>query len=245
MIVKQSSSGLGYLMAGYGIISQPGLRRFVIIPLIINLLFFVALFFTLKHFVVELNAWLAGYLPTWLQWLSGVIWVLFFITFMLIFLYAFVMLANIVAAPFNNLLAEKVEHYLTGKLPPQRTFTQNMMDIPRVIERQLMIMLYFVPRALVLGILFFIPVINIFAAALWFGFSAWFMAMQYLDFPTDNHRVPLRDVRAWMSTRKWLSLEFGACILGAMMIPGLNLVTMPAAVAAATKFWIEERAVTR
>jgi CysZ protein len=150
------------------------------------------------------------------------------------------MLANIAAAPFNNLLAEKVEWHLTGKLPPQRTLFASLMDIPRVIGRQLMIILYFVPRAIVLGILFFIPVVNLFAAILWFGFNAWFMTMQYLDFPTDNHHISLSNVRAWMSARKWLALEFGSSVLFAMMIPGINLITMPAAVAAATKFWIEE-----
>jgi CysZ protein len=233
MNVKKSLSGISYLMAGFGIISQPGLRRFVVMPLIINLLFFVALFLTLKHFVTELNVWLTSYLPIWLQWLGS-------ITYMLIFLYAFVMLANIVAAPFNNLLAEKVELYLTGKLPPQKSWLQNIKDVPRVIWRQIMIILYFIPRALVFLVLFLIPGINLFAPIFWFSFNSWFMAMQYIDFPTDNHGVSFPETRAWLGRRKWSAMGLGACILGAMMIPGVNLVTMPAAVAAATKFWIEE-----
>jgi CysZ protein len=239
MHVKPSLSGLEYLIAGFRMIFQPGLRRFVVIPLLINLLFFIALFFTLKHFIFELNTWLSGFLPTWLHWLSGIIWVLFFIAFTIMLLYTFVLLANIIAAPFNSLLAEKVELYLTGKLPPQKSMFENMKDIPRVVWRQILIILYFLPRALLLGILFFIPVINLLAPFIWFAFSAWFMTMQYLDFPADNHRVPLHDLRASMSARKWPSLQLGAAILVAMMIPGLNLIAMPAAVAAATKFWLD------
>jgi len=233
-------SGFQYLMAGYRIILQPGLRRFVVMPLLINILFFTGLFYTLQYFVAEFDAWFLTHLPTWLQWLSSAIWVLFFISFFLVFIYAFVAVANIIAAPFNNLLAEKVEGYLTGKLPPQRTMLEDLKDIPRTIGRQLGIILYFVPRALIFLTLFFIPVVNLVAAPLWFLFSAWFIAMQYVYFPTDNHRLPMQQVRAWLGKRKWPALGLGSCILLAMMIPGVNLVTMPAAVAAATKFWVEE-----
>lgn len=240
MSVRQSLSGIQYLLAGYEIIIQPGLRRFVIIPIVINFLFFLGLFFALKHFVVVFDQWFLGYLPAWLQWLSGIIWLLFFMSFSLFFLYAFVTFANVVAAPFNNLLAEKVELYLRGQTPPQRTMLENIADIPRVIWRQVSIILYFLPRALAILVLFFIPVVNLLAAPLWFLFSGWLMALQYIDFPTDNHRIAPADVRSWAAARKWPTVTLGVSILLAMMIPGLNLVTMPAAVAAATKFWIEE-----
>ena len=240
MNVRQSLSGFQYLIAGLGIITKPGLRRFVIIPILINLLFFLGFFFTLRHFVSEFNHWFDSYLPAWLQWLNYLIWILFFATFVLVFIYAFVVLANLIAAPFNNLLAEKVEQYLTGTLPPQKSLMENVGDIPRVIGRQLAIMAYYIPRALVILILFFIPIINVFTAIIWFIFNAWFMTMQFIDFPTDNHKIPLQEVRQWLSARKWTALSLGACILVAMMIPGVNLVIMPAAVAAATKFWVEE-----
>ena len=240
MNVRQSLSGFQYLIAGLGIITKPGLRRFVIIPILINLLFFLGFFFTLRHFVSEFNHWFDSYLPAWLQWLNYLIWILFFATFVLVFIYAFVVLANLIAAPFNNLLAEKVEQYLTGTLPPQKSLMENVGDIPRVIGRQLAIMAYYIPRALVILILFFIPIINVFTAIIWFIFNAWFMTMQFIDFPTDNHKIPLQEVRQWLSARKWTALSLGTCILVAMMIPGVNLVIMPAAVAAATKFWVEE-----
>lgn len=240
MSIGKSLSGIEYLLAGYRIILQPGLRRFVVIPIAINFFFFMALFLLLKHFVVMFDAWFLGYLPAWLQWLSGVVWLLFFISFSMFFVYAFVALANIVAAPFNNLLAEKVESYLTGVLPPETTMLEDLKDMPRAVWRQVGIILYFLPRALIFLILFFIPLINFMATPLWFLFSGWFMAMQFIDFPTDNHKIPMADVRVWASQHRYATLGLGVSILFAMMIPGLNLVTMPAAVAAATKFWLAE-----
>jgi CysZ protein len=240
MRVGQTLSGLQYLLAGFSLITEPGLRRYVLAPLIINFLFFIGLFFALIHFVDEFNRWFINHVPSWLQWLSGIVWLLFLAAFILVFIYAFVVMANVVAAPFNSVLSEKVELFLTGKLPPQKSILDNIKGLPHVLWRQLMMMAYFVPRAVVLLLLFFIPVINAFSMVAWFLFSAWYMAMQYVDYPTDNHQISFRDVRRFLGQRKGSALSLGSCILVGMMIPGVNLVIMPAAVAAATKFWIDE-----
>ncbi len=73
-----------------------------------------------------------------------------------------------------------------------------------------------------------------------FLFHAWFMTLTYIDYPTDNHRIAMKDVRVWMKQRQWLSLGFGIGVLVASMIPIVNCLTIPAAVAGATKFWIEK-----
>lgn len=76
--------GMHYLFAGFGLITKPGLKRYVIIPLIINIVLFSLLFLVLRHYMSELNTWVAGYLPRWLEWLSVVIWLLFFRWFLFI-----------------------------------------------------------------------------------------------------------------------------------------------------------------
>lgn len=233
-------SGIDYFIEGFKLITKPGLKRFVVIPLSINIILFISLFFLLKHFVGEFDIWFAQHLPSWLRWLASVLWVLFFLSFILVFVYTFVTLANIISAPFNSLLAEKVELYLTGSIPEPRSLFDNIKDIPRILGRQLSILGYYLPRALCLLILFFVPIAQAFAAPLWFLFNAWFLALTYIDYPTDNHRIPMREVRAWLKERRWVSLGFGVSVLVATMIPVVNFFTIPAAVAAATKFWIEE-----
>ncbi|RDI40961.1 sulfate transporter CysZ [Aquicella lusitana] len=239
-MVNNPFSGFYYLMAGFGLISKPGLRRYVILPLIINIVLFIILLMLLFHYMDAFNHWFESLLPTWLQWLGNILWLFFFVGFFLIFIYAFVTIGNIVAAPFNSLLAEKVEQYLTGKMPEARGLLENIKDVPRILGRQFAIIGYYLPRAIVLLVLFFIPLAQPFAVVLWFIFNAWFMALTYIDYPTDNHRIPLNDVRAWLGQRRWTSLGFGASVLIASMIPVLNFFTIPAAAAAATRFWIEE-----
>jgi CysZ protein len=232
--------GIHYLLAGFKLIAQPGIRRFVIIPLLINIALFIGFFFVLNYFVGEFNQWFENFLPHWLHWLSTILWVLFFLAFFVILIYTFVTVANIISAPFNSFLAEKVEFYLTGKLLEERSLLDNIKDIPRIIARQMSILAYYVPRALLLLILFFIPVIQAVAALISFLFHAWLMTLTYLDYPTDNHRIPMRDVRAWLNQRRWVSLSFGISVLVCSMIPIINCFTIPAAVAGATQFWVEE-----
>lgn len=238
--MSHSNSGISYFLAGFSLLTKPGIKRFVIIPLLINFILFMGLFFLLRHFMSEFNQWFEGLLPNWLHWLSAILWFLFFISFFLVFIYTFVTIANLISAPFNSLLAEKVELYLTNKVPASLGLYENVKDVPRILGRQFGILGYYLPRALLILVLFFIPVIQAIAPLIWFLFNAWNMALTYIDYPTDNHRVPLKDVRAWLKEKKFISYGFGISVLVATMIPVLNFFTIPAAVAGATKFWIEE-----
>ena len=44
----------------------------------------------------------------------------------------------------------------------------------------------------------------------------------------------------WLRQRRWQSLSFGAVTYAALLVPVLNLLIMPAAVAGATLFWVRE-----
>lgn len=233
-------NGLYYLLNGFSLIVQPGLKRFVLIPLLINVLLFIGLFFLLQHVFTTINHWFLHFLPHWLQWIGSILWGLFFISFFLVLVYTFVTLANLISAPFNSLLAEKIEAHLTGKRSREQSFSEMIKDTPRVLSRQFAMIKYYLPRALVLLCLFFIPVIQIVAAFIWFLFSAWFMTIQYIDYPSDNQRVPFHEVRQQLGQNRWDAFTFGISILVLMMVPFLNLIVMPAAVAGATQWWIEK-----
>jgi CysZ protein len=232
--------GARYFFAGFKLISLPGMRRFVIIPLLINIAMFIALFFLTGHYLGMFNGWFQQHVPTWLLWLSYILWIVFFLSFFIVFVYTFVTCANLISAPFNSLLAEKIAYQLHSALPESRTLWENIRDIPRILSRQFSILGYYLLRALPILILFFIPIVHVFAALLWFGFNAWFITLTYIDYPTDNQRIPLPAVRAWLSQHRWVALGFGLAALGASMVPIVNFFTVPAAVAGATKLWVEE-----
>jgi len=231
---------LEYLLSGFSLLLKPGVKRFVIIPLFINIVFFIGLYFVAKHFFSEFNHWLVSFFPSWLMWIENLISVIFFIGFVIIMLYAFATIANLISSPFNSLLSEKIEFYLTGNQQASRSFLEISKDLPKTLGRQFALIGYYLPRAFLIAILFFIPFIQFFAPIIWFIFNAWYFCLQYIDYPTDNHQISLKDAQLWMKKRRVTSLTFGIYILIGSMIPILNFLIMPASVAAATRFWIEE-----
>ncbi|MCG7928298.1 MAG: sulfate transporter CysZ, partial [Candidatus Thiodiazotropha taylori] len=169
-------SGAGYLLQGLKLLYKPGIRPFVIIPLLINILVFSLLIWfgitqfeqLMDHFVPDNKNWLA-----WLRWL---LWPLFAIAILLVVFYTFTVIANLIASPFNGLLAEKVELYLGGELASQSTGAKQIMKevLPSILS-ELRKLFYFLLRAIPLLLLFLIPVINLAAPFLWLLFSAWFL----------------------------------------------------------------------
>jgi CysZ protein len=239
MTTNNLLTGADYLLEGLKLIFKPGLKRFVIIPLIINIVLFVGLFVVSRHYFSEFNLWVEHHLPHWLYWLGSILWVLFFISFLLVMLYTFVTLANLIGAPFNSLLSEKIELYLTGNKINQKSWGEICKDTPRIIGRQLSLIGYYLPRAAGILILFFVPVVQVFAAIIWFLFNAWYMSLQYVDYPTDNHDISLKRVKEWLQQRRWTSLGFGGAVMVMSMIPVVNFFVVPAAVAGATKFFVD------
>ncbi len=134
-----------------------------------------------------------SYVPDWLQWLSYLLWPLAVISVLLVFGYFFSTIANWIAAPFNGLLAEQLEARLTGATPPDTGIFGIMKDVPRIMKREWQKFAWYLPRAIVLLILYFIPGIGqTVAPVLWFLFSAWMLAIQYCDYPSITTKCRLK-----------------------------------------------------
>lgn len=232
--------GFFYFSQGWKLVTRPGIRRFVILPLLVNVLLMGSAFCWL---FTRLDRWipaLMSHVPPWLQWLSYLLWPLAVITILLVFGYVFSAIANLIAAPFNGLLAEQLEARLTGATPPDTRLTALMKDAPRMMRREWQKLAWYLPRTIVLLLLFFIPVVGqTVAPLLWFLFSAWMLALQYCDYPFDNHKVPFREMRLTLRTRKFTTMQFGALVSLFSMIPLLNLFIMPVAICGATLMWVE------
>ncbi|MES9833768.1 MAG: sulfate transporter CysZ [Candidatus Thiodiazotropha sp. DIVDIV] len=234
-------SGASYLLRGVGLLSKPGIRPFVMIPLLINVLVFSLLIWLgIDQFDQLMNRFLPDD-ESWLAWLRWLLWPLFAIAIILMVFYTFTVIANLIAAPFNGLLAEKVELYLGGELPTQTSGAKQLMkDVLPSLLSELRKLFYFLLRAIPLLILFIIPVVNVAAPFLWLLFSAWFLALEYGDYPMANHNLTFKQQHQRLKKARMTSLAFGGGLTAMMMVPLLNFVAMPAAVAGATLFWREQ-----
>lgn len=239
--MKDFFKGIGHMLAGLGIILQPRLRRFVLIPLLVNVILFALLISLMGYWFGALMEYLLGFLPGWLDWLRYILWPVFAVTALILVFYSFALVANLVAAPFNGLLAEAVEKHLTGEsLEGVGDWRSALKDLWPSIRSEIVKLVYFLVRALPLLVLLIIPGINVLAAFAWAVFSSWMLAMEYMDYPMANHRLLFPEQRLRLKQRRMLSLGFGATATVLTLVPVLNFIAMPAAVAGATSAWVKE-----
>jgi CysZ protein len=240
-MISNPFAGVAYFFQGLGLIFRPGIRPYVIIPLVINTLLFGGLiWFGATQFEALLD-WLMPELPNWLQWLEWLFWILFAASVLLIMFFAFTLLANVVAGPFNGLLAEAVERQLTGKAPGGDGGWKKMLQefLPTLLD-EVRKLVYFIAWSIPFLVLFLIPVINVAAPFLWLIFSAWMLALEYADYPMGNHGLRAQEQKQRLGQKRFLSLGFGGTVTLATMIPIFNFLVMPAAVAGATVLWVRQ-----
>ncbi|MDN2663072.1 sulfate transporter CysZ [Psychromonas sp. 14N.309.X.WAT.B.A12] len=239
-IIAQPLTGLGYLFKGVQLLRHPQLRVFVLVPLLINVLIFASAFWFLFTSITD---WIETYmqeLPTFLSWLSYVLWPIIIFSILFSFSFIFSTIANLIAAPFNGLLAEKTEILLTKSAINDDGWQDLLKDLPRILKRECQKWVYFLPRMLGCFILFFIPVIGqTIAPIVWLVFAGWMMAIQYADYPFDNHKVPFAVMRKTLGERFGKNITFGMIISFCTTIPLLNFIIMPIAVCGATAAWVD------
>lgn len=230
--------GVSCVFRGIPLLRRPGVRRYVIAPLLINLLMFIALVgYGIDRFA-ELTAWIETLLPAWLSWLDWLLWPVFIVIVLLAGFVVCLLLATLIAAPFTGPLAAAIETQLRGRTPTsERGF---IAEGAAALAGEVRKFGYFAIRAAPLGLLALIPGVNLIAAPLWLLFSAWMLALEYVEVPLGNHGHTFPAVRARLQRQRLPALGFGATILVLTMIPFVNLLVIPVAVAGATVLACEE-----
>ncbi|MGD8926976.1 MAG: sulfate transporter CysZ [Thioalkalispiraceae bacterium] len=236
-----TTSGFSYFLQGLSLIFKPGVKRFVAIPIIINVLLFIIAIVVAGNFVEGL---IDKYLPEdTYAWLKTVLIIFFYLISLIVVFFTFSIVVNIIGAPFNGYLAAAVEKHLTGKEPPgsHRHF---MAEFGVLVLSEAKKWLYFLMIAIPLGIvsiiLFFIPVVNVLIPVIWFIFGAWMFSLEYSDYPMGNYGLTFSEIRKEIAKKRMMSLGFGSAVTLGTMLPLFNFIVMPVAVAGATLMRVEQ-----
>ena len=211
---------------------------YVIVPLLINISLFGGLIWFGYSQFSPLVEWMMEWVPGFLDFLRWIIWI--FITSMtaIIVFFTFTPIANIVAAPFNALMSEKIEQLLTGqKASSESSF---MALVVSSIGSQLGKLVYILLWSAGLLLVSLIPVINFISPVLWIVFGSWLLSLEYLDYPMGNHDLTFAKQKQLLAQRRGLSLGFGGMVMILTSIPVVNFFVMPIAVAGATAMWVEQ-----
>jgi len=241
-------TGAYYFLTGFNLIFKPGVRRWVFIPILISILLFGGLFyyswlqyqFIIDFITTQIETWL----PDW-PWLTPLIapirWLItpvFFTTAMIILLFIYTFIATSIAKPFNGWLAQAVERHLRGKVTyPTCAWFSIIIDF---IWSKIAKIIYYLFWAMILIVISFIPIINLISPILWFLFGAWLVSLEYMEAPMGNHGYKGKEQRRLLAKKRLMALGFGSAVLIIMLIPFINFLVLPVAVAGATRFWVGE-----
>jgi CysZ protein len=231
-----TEDGSPYLLRGAKLLLAPGYRRFILIPIASNMVLFALTVMVLTSFLSGAMQEYITRLPEWLQVLQAVIWIV--VGGLLLFLYSitFTAITNLIAAPFNGLLSEKIQVDKTQKnLPPESLWSITKRTLKREIEK----LLYFVGYGIGILLLSFVPLVNLFTPIIGFAWACWVLSVQYIDYTADNNQIGFKTMRKWCGERRWPTLIFGASIFVCTLIPIVNILVMSAAVAGGTLYWLE------
>ena len=174
------------------------------------------------------GAWLAAaatYCLTALKWLTLVPCIA------IVSYFSFTAAGMLIAAPFNEMLSERIEAHLHGRPAPVPlrlgAVVLCLTDTLALLGRQLLYTLLVLPLVLV-------PVVG---AVPLFLVTAWFTAMGFADTAMARHYLRPRHKRPAVAAARWELLGMGTALQLLFLIPFAGLLLLPIGVAAGTQWY--------
>ncbi len=186
--------------------------------------------------VIEVGAWWSW---SWvgpgrlLLWLLGWLGVLGSLAVSLI---AALLLANLASAPFLDRLSQRVEAIATGREFKSAVGEGSLIsETFKSFAAELRRIVFLAGVWLVLSVLgVVIPGAQLITAPMLIATTILFLPLDYAGFALDRRGVSFRARRDWLLDNRSLMLGFGGVAFVACLVPGLNLLIMPAQVTAGT-----------
>jgi CysZ protein len=233
--LKDFLAGAGCLLAGLKLLPVRGVRWYVVIPALVNILLFTLAILLTRQWVAAL---VERWVPESWGWIEPVIWLIFALLVVLVLFFGFILVGNLIGAPFNGLLSEAIERYLTDQEIAGFGWRQLAAEVGYAVLGELRKFAYFALLALPCLILLLIPGLNTLFPLVWFFLTAWMLSLEYLDYPAGNHQVRFKRLRGELKRNRLRALGLGVAILIVTAIPIVNFIAMPVGVAAATVYWL-------
>lgn len=218
---------------------RPRLWWLAAAPFAINLALFVLFFwFSYQRF----DSWVRTILPSgggwWWETLFYLLLVLVVLLLLAVEVYVFAVVGRVIAAPFLELLTQRVERDRLGDgAPPGPGLWEGAW---RVLVQELKKLILFLGLMAVLFTLNLIPGLG----SLLFSVLAWlvtclFMAAEFLDWPLERRRRSLGEKLAFVLRLRLTGVAFGSAVLALGLVPVLNLALLPLAAVGGTLLFLE------
>lgn len=226
------------------------LWRLSAVPLACSLALVALALGLLYGYAADVHGLLTGWMPAlaadaWYEWIwVGPGRVLFTVLGWALFLVAIgvsvvaaSLVANVVAAPFLDALSQRVEKIESGALVESSAEGLGGLvgEVGRSIVSELRRVSFF---AVAWGTVFALGVVipggQLVAPWVLVGLTIIFLPLDYAGYALDRRELPFRARRAWLRANLATVSGFGGAAFLVCMVPGLNLLLLPALVSAGT-----------
>lgn len=228
--------GAGFLLA------RPALWLLVLIPLVVNVvLFALAIYYGGTYFSHALEQWIGNWGDVQWYWkiLLTVIQIFFWAIVLVLVYFVFTPVAVVIAAPFNDLLAEQAERACGFRFEDSLSFWRSLVATAWycvLSQGKNLMVVGFV--FLILLPLNFIPVAGSVVYTIFAG--CWFVAssaFQFACFPCDRRRMRYRAKWRLLRENRALALGFGCMTAALLLVPFVNVLVIPLSAVGGTLFY--------
>ena len=224
------------------------LWKWAILPTVINMVVFTLAFALFVFFYQDLYGLATGFLPqtpprTWYAWfwvaplrfLGWGIGLLLLLTALGVLYVLFLLLGTTIAAPFLDILAQRVESLVYGRRQEEDTTAiGTVQSISVSILDELTKLGFFLLVQLAFLILALLPVLTPLMAMVAPLFTILFLPLEYAGFAMDHRSLRFAQRRHFIWQHRWLKLGFGAAAFLTLRVPLLNFICLPVLVTSGT-----------
>ncbi len=237
---KVVSSPLYVLRGAAFLLKHPVLWKFAAAPLLIGAVLLGICCYLAFSYLTALIGRFMGDQTHWvvIYYILAVILGLFLL---IVSCFVFTLVATTIAAPFNDLISEKTEQLITGKVTETPfSLLRLIRDSARGIGHSVVVLGIYLGLLLLALALWLIPVVggavHMTATVL---LSAFFLAYEYLGCPMDRRRFSFKEKMRFMRSRLKPCIGFGLGNVVVASVPVLNFLLIPAAVVGGTLLFMD------
>ena len=253
-----SPAALGSLASGFRLPLE-GLRLLrrerrlwplAMVPFLLSLAAFGTAIGLIVAYAGELYGWATAWIPVleverWYQWLwigparAGLtaLGAAFFMAVSAACLVAAYLVASLLASPFHDVLAARVEQLVTGAVVDETASGIGglVREGGRAMREELRRMAYFLALTLPLLLAgWFVPGAQLVTGPAIMAVTIFFLPLDYASYALDRRHVSFPDKRRWLFAHKAVMAGFGSAGFLTCLVPGLNFLAMPILVVAGT-----------
>ena len=256
-VVGECFRGLRLVGDGFGLLlREPRLWALSLVPVGFSALALAGTAALLIRFAGDLAGWIDGLWPvleagSWIAWLwIGPAKALFFVLGLLLFVllaglgaWLAVLCATLLAAPFLDALARRVEAATTGAVWESSDASARALarGVLRSVAGEARRMGFLLAVAAVLfGIGVLVPGAHLVTGPAMVAVTVLFLPLEFAGYTLDRRDVRFAARRRWIRTRAARMLSFGSAAFVACFVPGLNLLMLPGLVVAGTLLVLDD-----